>query len=99
MERRGDGVSIIRAETQEATGLPPGIRSGRRIESGTPHSCCKTGACSCRRDSHGAFQRRAALADIEVLALFPNKTWVRATTDEAGDAALDLYTTNMPMTI
>ena len=39
------------------------------------------------------------LADIEVLALFPNKTWVRATTDEAGDAALDLYTTNLPMTI
>ncbi len=26
MERRGDGVSIIRAETQEATGLPPEYR-------------------------------------------------------------------------
>lgn len=33
------------------------------------------------------------------MVLFPNKTWVRATTDEAGDAALDLYTTNLPMTI
>ena len=39
------------------------------------------------------------LAGIEILALFPNKTWVRATTDEAGDAALNLYTTNLPMTI
>ena len=39
------------------------------------------------------------LAGIEVLALFPNKTWVRSTTDDAGNAALDLYTTNLPMTI
>ena len=39
------------------------------------------------------------LAGIEVLALFPNKTWVRATTDQAGEAALDLYTTNLPMTV
>ncbi len=39
------------------------------------------------------------LTGIEVLALFPNKTWVRATTDETGAAALDLYTTNLPMTV
>ena len=39
------------------------------------------------------------LAGIEVLALFPNKTWVRAITDDAGEAALALYTTHLPMTI
>jgi len=39
------------------------------------------------------------LPGVEVLALFPNKTWQRATTDEAGEAALDLYTTHLPMSV
>ena len=36
---------------------------------------------------------------VEVLALFPNKTWQRATTDHGGEVALDLYTTHLPMTV
>ncbi|MBC6442022.1 MAG: hypothetical protein GDA53_02675 [Rhodobacteraceae bacterium] len=40
-----------------------------------------------------------ALAGIEVLALFPNKTWVRAVTDETGSAKPNLYTANLPMTV
>ena len=39
------------------------------------------------------------LVGVDVLALFPNKTWQRATTDEAGEANFDLYTTHLPMTV
>ena len=39
------------------------------------------------------------LPGVQVLALFPNKTWQQATTDEDGEAALDLYTTHLPMTV
>ncbi len=39
------------------------------------------------------------LSGIEVLAFYPDRTWVRATTDDAGEAALDLYATHLPMTV
>ena len=98
MERRGDGVSIIRKETQEATGTPPQYElvddaslvlriPAAKLEL-VPADATVT--VHCEGDP---------LAGIEVLALFPNKTWVRATTNEAGEAALDLYTTNLPMTV
>ena len=31
--------------------------------------------------------------------LFPNKTWKSATTDENGEAQIDLHTTHLPMTV
>ncbi len=34
-----------------------------------------------------------------VLALFPNKTWKNAVTDESGTAILDLYSAQLPMTV
>ena len=36
---------------------------------------------------------------VEILALFPNKTWQRALSDETGKAVLQLHTTNLPMTV
>ena len=39
------------------------------------------------------------LAGVEVLALFPNKTWVSASTDENGVARLGLYTVDQPMKV
>ena len=39
------------------------------------------------------------LVGVDVLALFPNKTWQLATTNEAGEAEFDLYTTHLPMTV
>ncbi len=39
------------------------------------------------------------LADADLLIVFPNKTWKRATTDRAGEATVDLHTTHLPMTI
>ncbi len=34
-----------------------------------------------------------------VLALFPNKTWKKAVTDESGAAMLDLHSAQLPMTV
>ena len=39
------------------------------------------------------------LPGADLLALFPNKTWKHATTDENGEATVDLHTTHLPMTI
>ncbi len=98
MERRGDGVSIIRAATQEATGLPPEyeVVDESSLVLRIPAAKLELVPADATVTVHS---KGEPLAGIEVLALFPNKTWVRATTDEAGDAALDLYTTNLPMTV
>ena len=39
------------------------------------------------------------LVGAEVLALFPNDTWVAEITDSAGEANLGLYNTGLPMTV
>ena len=43
--------------------------------------------------------RGRPLPGAEVLVLFPNRTWVQAVADEDGEAAVDLYTTELPMTV
>ncbi len=40
-----------------------------------------------------------ALADADVLVLFPNKTWRHVTTDGHGEAVVGLYTDCLPMTV
>ena len=98
MERRRDGVSIIRTETEEATGVPPEyeIVDKSSLVLRIPAAKLELVPADATVTVHS---RGEPLAGIEVLALFPNKTWVHATTDEAGDAILDLYTTNLPITI
>ena len=98
MERRGDGVPIIRSETREATGLFPEYEVIDRssVVLRIPAAKLELVPADATVTVHSGGE---PLANIEVLALFPNKTRVRATTDEAGNAALDLYTTNLPMTV
>ena len=36
---------------------------------------------------------------VELLALFPNNTWKSATTDENGEAQVNLHSTHLPMTV
>ena len=97
MERRGDGVSIIRTETEEATGVLPEyeIVDDSSLVLRIPAAKLELVPADATVTVHS---RGEPLAGIEVLALFPNKTWVRAITDEDGNAALDLYTTHLPMT-
>ena len=98
MERRGDGVSIIRKETEEATGVSPEYElvDASSLLLRIPAAKLELVPADATVTVHSG---REPLAGIEVLALFPNKTWVRAITDDAGDAALDLYTTHLPMTV
>ncbi len=98
MERRGDGVSIIRKETQENTGTAPEYElvDESSLVLRIPAAKLELAPADAMVTVHSGGE---PLAGIQVLALFPNKTWVQATTDESGEASLNLYTTNMPMTI
>ncbi|MCY3881901.1 MAG: putative DNA binding domain-containing protein [Chloroflexi bacterium] len=98
MERRGDGVPIIRRETRELTGREPEFRllDGSELcltlPAGEPDSEPANVVITVRRDG-------LSLAGADVLALFPNNTWKRATTDAGGEARLDLHAMHLPMTV
>ena len=98
MERRGDGVSIIKSQTQELSGSLPQYKVVERTSVVLDIPAAKLelipAASSVTVHSEGD-----PLVGVEVLALFPNKTWQQSVTDEAGEAILDLYTTNLPMTV
>jgi len=98
MERRGDGVSIIRTETRNTAGLFPEYEliDNSSLVLRIPAAKLELVPADATVTVHS---RGDPLAGIEVLALFPNKTSVKATTDESGNAALNLYTTNLPMRI
>lgn len=98
MERRGDGVPIIRRETKELTGKEATFRliddaelcltlPAAELDSGPA-----TVTITVRRDSR-------PLASADVLALFPNKTWKRTSTDSHGEARLELHSVHLPMTV
>ena len=98
MERRGDGVLIIRRETEALSGKLPKYRLINASE------VCLIIPAAVQEQSparavltvrYGGQPLRGA----DLLTLFPNKTWKRATTDEAGEAAVDLHTTHLPMTV
>ena len=98
MERRGDGVPIMRRATRELSGSFPEFRLIADAElcvtipsaslEWTPARAVITVWCAGQ-----------PLPNADVLALFPNKTWKRETTDENGEAAIDLHTTHLPMTV
>ena len=98
MERRGDGVAIILKETQETAGTLPEYRvvDESSLVLTIPAARLELIPADATVTVHS---EGAPLSGVEVFALFPNKTWQRTTTDEAGEAALDLYTTHLPMTV
>ena len=98
MERRGDGVSIIKTETREATGDLPQYKvvDSSSVVLSVPAAKLELSPADSTVTVHSEGE---PLSGVEVLALFPNKTWQRGTTDEAGEASLDLYTTHLPMTV
>ena len=98
MERRGDGILIIRRETRELCGKLPEFRlldgselcltiPAASLES-SPANTVITVSCDGQ-----------PLVDVDVLALFPNKTWRHAPTNDSGEAMLDLHSTHLPMIV
>ena len=98
MERRGDGVSIILQQTRETSGIQPEYKvvDDSSLVLSVPAAKLELLPADSTVTVHAG---GAPLPGVEVLALFPNKTWQRATTDEAGEARLDLYTAHLPMTV
>ena len=98
MERRGDGVQIILRETRELSGRLPEYRliDGSEVRLTIPAAVLDQSPARAVITMRSGGQ---PLSGAAVLALFPNKTWKDATTDENGEAAVDLYTTHLPMTV
>ena len=83
MERRGDGVSIIRKHTREIAGVLPKYRivDGSNVVLSIPAANLEF------THANATVTVRAQgtpLPGVDVLALFPNMTWQAATTNEAG---------------
>ena len=98
MERRGDGVPIILRETMALSGKLPKYRLINSSE------VCLVIPAAAQEQSpaQAVISVRSGgqpLPGADLLALFPNRTWKRATTDEAGEAAVDLHTTHLPMKV
>ena len=98
MERRGDGVSIILKETRETAGIQPAysVMDQANLVLSIPAARLELTPSNAMVTVHSEGE---PLAGVDVLALFPNKTWQRATTDESGEAEFDLYATHLPMTV
>ena len=98
MERRGDGVLIIQRETWELCGKYPEYR----VVDDSEVLLVISAAMQERSPARAVISVRSEggpLPGTDLLLLFPNKTWKRATTDEQGEAAVDLHTTTLPMTV
>ena len=98
MERRGDGVPIIIRETRELTGKRPVFRlvDNSEVLLILPAATLKQSPGNAVITVRSGGQ---PLSGADILALFPNKTWKRAATDENGEAELDLHTTHLPMMV
>ena len=98
MERRGDGVPIILRETRELSGKQPEycLIDNSEVLLTIPAAALEQSPARVVITVRSFGQ---PLPGSDVLALFPNKTWKSATTDENGEAEVDLYTTNLPMTV
>ncbi len=98
MERRGDGVPIIWRETWELCGKYPEYR----VIDDSEVLLVIPAAMQERSPARAVISVRSGgrpLSGADLLLVFPNKTWTRAATDEQGEAAFDLHTTRLPMTV
>ncbi len=98
MERRGDGVSIIKTKTKEVSGSLPQytVVDESNLVLSIPAAKLVLSPAESAVTVHSAGE---PLSGVDILVLFPNKTWQRATTDETGEAVFDLYTSNLPMAV
>ena len=98
MERRGDGVPIILRETEALSGKLPVYRLiddsdlVLTIPAAPTAATPASAVITCRH--HGV-----PVPGVELLVLFPDKTWKQTTTDENGGALVNLHSTRFPMTV
>ena len=98
MERRGDGVPIILRETEALSGKIPKYQLIDEsdlvltIPAAATEATPATTLIMCCH--HGI-----PVPEVELLTLFPDKTWKQTTTDENGAAQVNLHSTHLPMTV
>ena len=97
-ERRGDGVATICRETWELCGVHPEFQvvDDSEVLLVIPAA---TQEPSQGRVTVSVCSGGLPLPAAELLFLFPNRTWKFATTNEMGEAEVELHTTRMPMTV
>lgn len=98
MERRGDGVPIIFRETEALIGKLPAYKLIDDSDLVLTIPAADTDLTPATADIL-AHHSGNPLPGVEILVLFPNKTGNSATTDENGNAQIDLHTTHLPMTV
>ena len=98
MERRGDGVPVMRRETRELSGTWPKFEliADSELRVTIPAASLEP---SPARAVITVRSGGRPLPGVDLLILFPNKTWKSATSDEDGEAAVDLHTTHHPMRV
>ena len=98
MERRGDGVPTIFRQTEALSGKSPAYRLiddsdlFLTIPAAATDATPATTVIMCHHCG-------IPVPGVELLTLFPNNTWKHATTDENGEAQIDLHSTHLPMTV
>lgn len=98
MERRGDGVPIIQRETLRLCGRQPVYE----LIDDTDLQLTLPAAAQEQSPVQPVVSVRNAdteLANVDVLALFPDHTWKRTNTDVQGQAHLQFHSGHLPMTI
>ncbi len=98
MERRGDGVPIIQRETRSLSGKPPHFE----LVGGSELCVILPAAPQELAPARAVITVRHAgqpVSGVELLALFPNRTWKEAMTDTSGQAVIGLHTGRLPMSV
>lgn len=98
MERRGDGVPTILRETEALSGKKPEYQLIDNSDLVLTIPAADTDFTPATAGILAHYNNNP-LAEVEILMLFPNKTWKRATTDKNGEAQVDLHTASLPMTV
>ena len=98
MERRGDGVPMIMRRTQELSGKRPEYRliDGSELCLTIPAASLENSPATVTITVRSGGR---PVEGVDLLALFPNNTWKRATTDGTGEMEVSLHSVHLPMTV
>ena len=98
MERRGDGVPTILRETRDLSGKNPEYQLIDNSDFVLTIPAADTDPTPATASILVHYSGNP-LPKVELLVLFPNKTWKSVITDENGNAQVDLHSTHLPMTV
>lgn len=98
VEKRGDGVPIIRAETKMLCGKLPEFRliDNAEVLVAIPAASQEP---SSGKVAISTYDSGKPLDNVNLLVLFPDNAWKEAVTSEEGLAYVELHSTHMPMAV